>query len=418
MKDSTFVFTLTALALIAWISTGFWSRKRNRRLSLPLRTSLQTAFQVSLVLGIFLASIESFSARSETQPLIDFVPLFVGGKLMLSNPGGLYDPQEQLREERESTRLPLKQDDLLPFPYPPFVAVALSLPASLEFNLAFRVLLVISFGSLLAAVYLLVSSLNLERRKSQVLSLLITAFFPVYLTLAQGQLSLIFGLFLTLFWLRLYRGQPLRSFLWLALLTGKPSLTPVPLMTLFSRRLWRPLLLAVACSLCFWGFPLLWTGTGVMADWFELAGELSSGAYPSVSPAGMCGLRSLDIWIGAGNLLWIAGTVTILVALGMTRVWPLGGWGCVASILAVLLLAPHLYLHDLVLLLPAFALVLNELPVLKSSAFYLLFLLSMTPILTLSLGGSIGLPQAWLVLPLGGSWLYAVMRWRKSADAA
>ena len=186
MKDSTFVFTLTALALIAWISTGFWSRKRNRRLSLPLRTSLQTAFQVSLVLGIFLASIESFSARSETQPLIDFVPLFVGGKLMLSNPGGLYDPQEQLREERESTRLPLKQDDLLPFPYPPFVAVALSLPASLEFNLAFRVLLVISFGSLLAAVYLLVSSLNLERRKSQVLSLLITAFFPVYLTLAQG----------------------------------------------------------------------------------------------------------------------------------------------------------------------------------------------------------------------------------------
>ena len=83
-------------------------------------------------------------------------------------------------------------------------------------------------------------------------------------------------------------------------------------------------------------------------------------------------------------------------------------------ILSTLVLAPHLYLHDLVLVLPALALVLKELPVVRALTFYLLFLLSLLPILTLSVGGNLGLPVSWIALPLTLCCAYSLNRWQRS----
>ncbi len=241
MNDSTLIFALSGLSCASWIGVSMWMRRRKRTIGLPLRACFQTALQVSLVLGVFAASVERFSFHTQTEPLLDFAPLYAGGRLVLESPEHLYDPREQLRVEKESTQMPLQDDDLLPFPYPPFVAVALALPALFDFTSAYRVFLLLNFASLLLTVYLLVRQLQLDQSRSQALVLLITAFFPVYLTLKQGQLSLIFGLLYTLFWLRLSRGNLSHSFWWAGLLTGKPPLLPVPVWTLATRQQWRPL---------------------------------------------------------------------------------------------------------------------------------------------------------------------------------
>ncbi len=77
-------------------------------------------------------------------------------------------------------------------------------------------------------------------------------------------------------------------------------------------------------------------------------------------------------------------------------------------------MSPHLFLHDLVLVLPAFAMVLKELPVVRALTFYLLFLLSLLPILTLSLGANLGLPVSWIALPLSLCCAYSLKRWRRT----
>ncbi len=223
--------------------------------------------------------------------------------------------------------MPLQENDLLPFPYPPFVAVALSPPARLDFTPAYRLFLLLNFSSLLLIVYVLVRQLELDQSRSQALVLLITAFFPVYLTLKQGQLSLIFGSLHTLFWLRLSRANSSHSFWWDGLLTGKPPLLPVPVWTLAARQQWSPLVGLTGASLLLWGLPLLWTGPAVLSDYFRLLADISSGRYESISLSGMCGVRGLDSWLGAGNLLWIPGTLLILTALWITRGWALNRWG-------------------------------------------------------------------------------------------
>ncbi len=58
--------------------------------------------------------------------------------------------------------------------------------------------------------------------------------------------------------------------------------------------------------------------------------------------------------------------------------------------------------------------VLKELPVVRAVTFYLLFLLSLLPILTLSVGGDLGLPVSWIALPLSFCCAYSLMRWRRS----
>ena len=414
MKDSTLIFSLSVFSFAAWIGVSAWLKRRNRTIGLPLGACFQTAVQVSLLLGVFAASVERFSSRTETEPLLDFAPLYAGGKLVLESPEDLYDPREQLRVEKESTQMPLQENDFLPFPYPPFVAVALSVPASLDFSSAYRVFLLFNFASLLLTVYLLIRQLGLDESRSQALVLLITAFFPVYLTLKQGQLSLIFGLLYTLFWLRLPRGHSSHSLWWAGLLTGKPPLLPVPVLTLATRQQWRPLVGLAGASLLLWGLPLLWTGPAVLSDYVRLLADIGSDRYESISRSAMCGLRGLDFWLGAGNLVWISGTLLLLTALWITRGWTLNRWGRCTLILSTLLLAPHLYLHDLVLAVPAFALVLKELPVLRRTTLYLLFLLTLLPLLTLSLGGSLGLPLPWLALPLSLCCAYSLTRWRRS----
>ena len=386
MKDSTLIFSLSIFSFAAWIGVSVWLKKRNRVIDLPLRACFQTAVQVSLLLGVFAASVERFSSQTETEPLLDFVPLYAAGKLVLESPGDLYDPAAQLRVEKESTGMPLQENDLLPFPYPPFVAVAFSVPALFDFSSAYRLFLLFNFASLLLTVYLLIRELGLDPSRTQALVFLITAFFPVYVTLTQGQLSLIFGLIYTVFWLRLPRGNSSHSFWWAGLLTGKPPLLPVPVFTLATRRQWSPLAGLAGASLLLWGLPLLWTGPAVLSDYVRLLANIGSSRYESVSRSAMCGLRGLDFWLGAGNLVWIAGTLMLLATLWITRGWTLNRWGRCSLILSTLVLAPHLYLHDLVLALPALALVLKELPVVRGTTFYLLFLLSSLPLLTVSLG--------------------------------
>ncbi len=414
MNDSTLIFALSVLCLAAWIGGSAWLARRNRVLDLPLQASFQTAVQVSLLLGVFAASVERFSSHTEAEPLLDFVSLYAGGRLVVESPQALYDPGQQLRVERESTQMPLQENDLLPFPYPPFVAMAFAVPALFDFRTAYRLFLLFNFVSLLLTIYLLVRELELDQSRTRALVLLTTAFFPVYVTLKQGQLSLILGLLYTVFWLRLPHGNSHRSFWWGGLLSGKPPLLPVPALVLATRRHWHSLTALAGASLVLWGLPLLWTGPAVLSDYVRLLLDIGSSRYDTISRSAMCGLRGLDFWLGAANLVWIPGSLILLAALWITRGWILNGWGRCTLILSALVLAPHLYLHDLVLALPALALVLRELPVVRSATFYLLFLLCLLPLLTVSLGGGIGLPLPWLALPIGLCCAYTLGRWRRS----
>jgi hypothetical protein len=330
----------------------------------------------------------------------DFPGFYAAARLVWEKPSALYDYAPQLAIQKAiDNRI---GDSILPFAYPPITALVLMPLGWLSFRAAFVGMTLVNISLLLLILRLLVKKLELGRDQTAWLSLTAFCSFGVHSVLLQGQTSLLVFFCLTAFMISARDKKEVTAGLSAGLNFIKPQLLAVPFVVLAFQRFWRGLIIA----------GLVVTGLALLSA--VLVGTRGSGEYIgllkfySTTPSGfgsypekMHNLRALvQYWVPFHVALYV--WLALVVVIGLLTVWmnTLRNQDAQASavlwignFLAMMLITPHLYSHDLVLLLIPSALVLklagSSIPWFVSAA---LISLSALPILPLVLDDGVPSP--------------------------
>jgi hypothetical protein len=305
-------------------------------------------------------------AQSSPPAGVDYIALYAGGKLFLNDPHHLYDLDLQRSVEAALVAPGRLAEGLLPYPYPPQVAAAMALLVPLGYARSYAAAGAVNVLLWLLATAVIARRARMGRPAGLWLALSAAVSVAASFTVVQGQVSLVVLLLFALLVFDLADGQMTRSGVWLGLLAFKPQLLPVPLVALVARRQWRPLGVALAVGVASWAVVLPRVGLQAVGGYVRVLGTLA-GARDTlgVHPTRMLNLRSL-----ASNLLpepaaTVAWALAVLVVLA--TVWWLARraaradhpWALAALVLGVLLVSPHVNLHDLTLLLVVIGLLLE-----------------------------------------------------------
>lgn len=341
----------------------------------------------------------------------DFPGFYAAAKLVWQAPSKLYAYGDQLAIQKAiDDRI---GDSILPFAYPPFTAVVLMPLGWLPFRASFAAMTLANAMLLALTLKLLIQRLELE--KDQTTWLLLSAFcnFGVHSVMLQGQTSLIVLLFLTAFMFSLRSGRQSWAGCWAGAIFFKPQLLAVPFIVLFFQRLWRGLAIAATVVTILVVFSLILVGAEGIGEYLHLlkfygTTESGFGSYPR----DMHNLRALvqySVPFEYALYLWLVLAVPVAMATmwmnAQTRANESSGlhlW--IGNFMAIMLLTPHLYPHDLALLIVPTALVLKlrgDLP--STLIHFALIMVGILPLLPFLLGDHVP-PLVPLILLAGVSW--------------
>jgi Glycosyltransferase family 87 len=300
---------------------------------------------------------------SEYKP--DFISLYTGAKLMWADRSALYDLEKQRLVQEPID--PSRGDWVLPYFYPPFLAVILVPLAWLPFSAAFVAMTLVNLVLLISAVKILVRKIELNQQQAKWLILATFCNYGVHYALLEAQTSFIALLLLVLYVTTLNGSAQDRAGIWSGLMCFKPQLALVPLLLLLVRKSWGALGLALVVL----AFSALVSLAAVGFDGIERYLALSARAmggedYLHIQPERMHNLRALTYFFFAASwrdYIWWGATVAV-VALVVIRSWANGGqvisvrqWTSI--LVAMILVTPHIHDHDLTLLIVPSALFLK-----------------------------------------------------------
>lgn len=281
----------------------------------------------------------------------DFAMFYTGATLVRETPAALYDLDTQTHVQ-QTLLTPYGwtyTNGLLPFNYPPFVAVLLQWIARFPLPTAYFIWLAMNIAALLALI-------GYTHAPSRLLFAWLLLLWPItWMVLLQGQPGIWLALFLAAGWWHWRRGHAIAAGLWWAGLAIKPQFAVlVWLWVVWQRQ--RRLLAGLAVGLG--GLLLLTlfsTGWQSLLDWGRmlLFTAQTNGAY-GIAPTLMPNVRGILFTLGI-PAPWVWG-VWGLAAVGMlsllVRLWQHAPaeTAFAGTVIATLLLTPHSFLHDLVLL--------------------------------------------------------------------
>jgi hypothetical protein len=333
---------------------------------IPGLSSLNKAFKgrmpmiVLCLLGIgFNAFLYGPSLRLTAFGINDFMSMYAGGRLAFT--GGLYDLNQNLLLQRETAGW--QNVDRL-FVRPPFDALLMWPLARLPFLLASHV-----WEILIVAAIALFCCLWPGDRKTAALACCWS--YPLFDVFANGQDVAILLVLIALAMREMKRGRDTKAGLLFSLCSIKFHLLFLLPILILRQRLWRflaglalggAILLAVSFALAGWNWPM---------EWATLVRNPVSNPWPDAMPS----VHGLTADLAHGGLWQAAGTlaVALLAWLACRK----GGFeqGLAAVLVAGILVAPHAYLSDCALALPA---LLITLPLATAAwqRYFHLFLLS------------------------------------------
>ena len=295
----------------------------------------------------------------------DFISLYTGATLLWNDRSALYDLEKQRLVQEPID--PSRGSWVLPFFYPPFVALFLLPLAWLSFSAAFVAMTAVNLALLTAAITMLIRTLQLNREQTNWLLLSTFCNYGVHYALLEAQTSFIALLLVVLFVDALERPSRGKAGIATSLLFFKPQLAAGPLLILSGTRKWRELGLVVVVVAVLCVVSLAAVGTEGVRGYLELSRRAAAGDdFLRIQPEGMHNLRALAYFFFAPpwrDFIWWAATLAVMVLIfvrsrASDRFAAISADRWVSILVGCLLVAPHLHSHDLALLIApaAFAL--------------------------------------------------------------
>lgn len=294
----------------------------------------------------------------------DFVTFYAEAKLFWDEPRSLYDLDRQLVYQQKIA----PTERVLPFVYPPITAALMAPLALLSFPIAFLAMTLLNLALLVASVRLLIRNLSLTRDQSHWLILFALCNFGAHAVVFYGQTSAIILYFMTGYVLALKRSDENRAGIWAALLSVKPQFLPIPHGVLFLRGNWRGLLLGVFFSIVLIAGAFLFVGIETSKQYFDLARRMVIADDDWWNQwRSMHNLRALTIyWLPAtwqAYVWWTGITLALSAVIVVNLRWNKKADGFaltwIVNMLGLLIVVPHLFTHDLSLLILPCALLLS-----------------------------------------------------------
>ena len=294
----------------------------------------------------------------------DFVTFYAAAQLMWDDPQSLYDlDRQQLYQNRIA---PVER--VLPFVYPPITAAFLAPLAWFEFSTAFLIMTLVNLLLIGQSLRLLIRGLHLSSDQSHWLLLFTLCNFAVHGVIFYGQTSALVLFFLTAHVLAQRQAERPVAGVCAGLLCIKPQYLAIPHLIMLVRRRWREFLVGAAVASVLIIGLFLWIGFEASTQYFRLARRMVSADSDWWNQwRGMHNLRVLVIY--GLPTAWHALTWWLLSALIVGILiwinWPEAKhsddhatrW--IVNCLGLMIALPHLFTHDLTLLIIPCALLLS-----------------------------------------------------------
>jgi GT2 family glycosyltransferase len=298
----------------------------------------------------------------------DFFNFYAAAKLYLINGGAaVYDIGMQRQVELEITGQDPSRFIVLPYFHPPYYTLLIAPLALFDYRHAYYVMAAVNVLLVAALVVLLVrSSISVHGRGSLVAAAMIAGFFPLFVTVLQGQSDLVVLVPLAAAYAAWAKGRYGTAGALSALALAKPQLLLLIPVLFIARRSWRALAgfagvlgaLGVISVIGFGLDPVIgylravgtWAVTGRLPD---------TGQLVYTDPAVYSLRNILEAVPGGGKVVAFVILLFLLALVALSLSWrpDKPRLDFALAIAASLVLSPHQNVHDLALLvIPGFAL--------------------------------------------------------------
>ncbi len=328
----------------------------------------------------------------------DYPAFYSAGQIIAAGEApALYSAQKQ--HQYQKTLLG-DESGLLPFAYPPFVALAYAPLSQLPFRWSYAVHTLLMITALCFACRLM------QRIYPEVLhSLYFWVFFaltyyPMFRSVFGGQNTALSLLLIVLCWHRVITARQIEAGLYLGLLMFKPQFA-VPLAGLFllSGR-WRVCAGAAAGALALYALGALVSGPNWPLIWIDAASRFAALDAAANSANAISWLGFSEAVLGPGNpaALTLGWGLTALTILAISAIWWAGGRradiGAQMALAAIclVLISPHTMYYDMGLILITFAVLLGPPYRTKPGVVAGLWAMGLVQVLSPLAGFSVGFP--------------------------
>jgi hypothetical protein len=297
----------------------------------------------------------------------DFFSFYSGAKLFVTRGGSaVYDLVLQRDIQIQVTSQPPDRFIVLPYFHPPFYTLLIAPLGYLTYRQAYIAMAIFNVILAAALIVLLVrSSLSIQGRAAVVAVALIAGFFPLFVTILQGQSDLVVLVPLAAAYVAWARGRLGWAGIFTALALSKPQLLLLLPVLFLARRAWRALAGFAVVLLALGAVSVAGLGFGPVVDYLKALGAWAIGG--SLPTNGQLAYTDPAVY-SLKNILQVlpGGTPTALVILlfllalaALSLSWrpDKPRLDFALAIAASLVLSPHQNVHDLALLvIPGFAL--------------------------------------------------------------
>ena len=298
----------------------------------------------------------------------DFFNFYAAAKLYVTQGGSaVYDIAMQRHVELQITGQDPSRFIVLPYFHPPYYTLLIAPLAYLDYRQAYYVMAAFNVLLVVALVAILVTtSLRVHGRAVLVAAAMIGGFFPVFVTVLQGQSDLVLLVPLAGAYAAWARGKYELAGALSALALSKPQLLLLIPILFLTRRAWRALagffgvLLGLGLvSIAGFGFGPVFSYLGSVGTWAVTGHLPATGTLVYTDPAVYSLRNILEAIPGGGKVVAFVILVVLLAAVALSLSWrpDKPRLDFALAIAASLVLSPHQNIHDLALLvIPGFAL--------------------------------------------------------------
>ncbi len=298
----------------------------------------------------------------------DFFNFYAAARLYVERGGAaVYDIALQKQFELEITGRDPARFIVLPYFHPPYYTLLIAPLGLLDYRRAYYAMAALNVVLLAVLILVLVrSSASVRGRGWLVAAAMIAGFFPVFVTILQGQSDLVVLLPLALAYAAWARGRDVEAGAFSALALAKPQLLLLIPVLFIARRAWRALGAFVAVVAALGVISVIGFGVrpvvqylGAVGTW-AITGRLpNTGELVYTDPAVYSLRNILEAIPGSGKPAALVLLVLLLAFVALSLSWrpDKGRLDFALAIAASLVLSPHQNVHDLALMvIPGFAL--------------------------------------------------------------